>query len=232
VYKRWIYPVILTGFLSVLTCSCREPDNPIIIPPFPEGLTDIDGNVYDSVIIGTQIWMVQNLKVSRYNNGEFINYVIDKTIWDSQKKGGYCNYDNDPNIAKDYGRLYNWYAVMDSRKICPSGWHVPSLSEWNTLVDFVGGVQVAGIKLKEAGTEHWELSDYHVKNESGFTGLPGGYRWYYGVYDDLHANGLWWSTTEYDSSEANAFRLNWAAEEALYRTAEKFYGHSVRCLKD
>ena len=91
---------------------------------------------------------------------------------------------------------------------------------------------MAGGKLKETGIVHWASPNSGAKNESGFTGLPGGYRWYYGIYDDLRANGLWWSVTEYDSSEANAFRLNWAAEEALYRTAEKFYGHSVRCLKD
>jgi len=145
-------------------------------------MTDIDGNVYETVTIGTQVWMAENLKVTHYRNGNTILHIIDWFSWFTLT-GAYCEYDNDVNNVAVYGRLYNWYAVNDSRYIAPVGWHVPSDAEWLTLVDYLGGDTVADGKMKEIGTTHWVSPNTGATNESGFSALPGGYRDYGGNSD-------------------------------------------------
>lgn len=147
----------------------------------PPTVTDYDGNVYQTVLIGDQCWMMENLKVTHYRNGDPIPHVTDGVTWGNLTSGAYCNYNNDEGNVATYGRLYNWYAVDDSRNIAPAGWHVPSDAEWQTLVDYLGGDAVAGGKMKEAGTTHWASPNTGATNESGFTALPGGGprpRWY------------------------------------------------------
>jgi len=127
-------------------------DNPIT---YIDSVVDIDGNFYHAVAIGTQVWMAENLRTTKYRDGSPIPNVTDSSVWILTTEGAYCNYNNDTTHSNTYGRLYNWYAVIDTRNIAPEGWHVPTQDEWNTLVQFLGGGAVAGGKLKETGTAHW-----------------------------------------------------------------------------
>lgn len=194
-------------------------------------VTDIDGNVYQTVTIGTQVWMAENLKVTHYRNGESIPIVTDADIWKDLTTGAYCEYGNDVNRVVTYGRLYNWYAVNDSRNIAPVGWHVPSDEEWQILVDYLGGDDIAGRKMKEVGTEHW-MSINTATNESGFTALPAGSRGYNGVYLGICYNANFWSTTELFSYNAWLRTLYYNSSEVDHYYYDKVYGFSVRCVKD
>lgn len=194
-------------------------------------VTDVDGNVYTPVTIGTQVWMLENLKTTHYRNGDAISYVSDFTSWGSQTGGAYCNYEDQQSNASVYGRLYNWFAVNDSRSIAPTGWHVASFNEWNTLVTYLGGDYVAGGKLKESGTAHWN-SPNNATNESGFTGLPSGGRSTDGTYFNLGYSAGWWTATEYDGTDAWGRSVLYN-ETTLYTVNYmKQNGYAVRCVKD
>ncbi len=160
-------------------------------------VTDIDGNTYQTIKIGNQWWMAENLKVTHYRNGDAIPNVTDYTEWVYLTSGAYCAYDNDNSHVATYGRLYNWYAVSDSRNVAPSGWHVSTFEEWQTLEDYLGGSSVAGGKLKEAGTSHWASPNTGATNESGFSALPSGYRSHvYGHYSAMGFYCDFWTSTE------------------------------------
>jgi len=194
---------------------------------------DYDGNYYKAVMIGNQIWMTENLKVTHYRNGDAISLVNDNTAWCNLTTGAYCNYNNDVNIATTYGRLYNWYTVVDSRNLCPAGWHVPSNAEWDTLVTYLGGFSVARGKMKETGTSHWNSPNTGATNESGFTALPGGSRHESsGSFEYIGTMGYWWSTTEYSSVNAWIRNLVHGDANAYTAGSSKKMGFSVRCLKD
>jgi uncharacterized protein (TIGR02145 family) len=139
-----------------------------------EVVTDIDGNVYNTVTIGDQVWMAENLKTTKLNDGTSISNAIDNIAWASLSTPGYCWFINNRATYEIYGALYNWYAVYTD-KLCPTGWHVPSNSEWTTLTDHLGGAEVAGGKLKESGSSHWASPNTGATNVTGFTALPGGY---------------------------------------------------------
>jgi uncharacterized protein (TIGR02145 family) len=197
-------------------------------------VTDIDGNVYQTVTIGTQEWMAENLKVTHYRNGDVIPNVTDGTAWTGLTTGAYCEYNNDVSNVATYGRLYNWYAVVDSRNMAPVGWHVPTDAEWQTLVDYLGGDAVAGGKMKEAGTSHWLSPNSYATNESGFSALPAGCRYHLdGHYDDIPWVTHLWSSTEYSSTIAWYRYLDYdhsrVARVAIYNKA---LGLSIRCVKD
>lgn len=147
-----------------------------------EKVIDIDGNIYQAVKIGKQLWLAENLKVIHYRNGDPIQHIIDDIQWHNGGFGAYCNYGNDQTNATIYGCLYNWYAVNDKRNICPSGWHIPTEAEWTVLVNYLGGDSIAGGKMKEAGTIHWESPNTGAINISGFSALPGGGRFYIIIY--------------------------------------------------
>jgi len=209
----------------------------------PETVTDIDGNVYNTVTIGTQVWMVENLKVTRYRNGDPIPEVSDSDRWFGLLTGACCNYKNDTNIAAIYGKLYNWYAVNDSRNICPRGWHVPTRDEWTELARYIGGKEnrneyMAGGKLKEAGTIHWQWPNKGATNESGFTALPGGCRGMIGPsrYGNSILSmgnfGHWWSSTEYFTGNAFFVNLGYAETNIARDLTHEHNGLSVRCIKD
>jgi uncharacterized protein (TIGR02145 family) len=195
-------------------------------------VTDIDGNVYQTVTIGTQVWMAENLKVTHYRNGEAIPNVTDNTTWYNLTTGAYCEYNNDLNNVATYGRLYNWHAVGDSRNIAPTGWHVPTDAEWQTLVDYLGGSSVAGGKMKEAGTTHWLSPNTGATNESGFSGLPGGGRSSNGPYDYVGYYACFWSSTEGSSSGAWCRYLYCGNSVVTRLNDDKHLGFSVRCVKD
>jgi uncharacterized protein (TIGR02145 family) len=177
--------------------SCED-DAEDLIPTNIENVTDIDGNVYKTVKIGNQLWMVENLKVTHYRNGDPINHVTDMSEWPSG--ASYSNYDNDTTNGSTYGRLYNWYAVDDSRNIAPEGWHVATDEDWNELEMFLGSD--AGGKLKATGTIEggdglWYEPNEGATNESGFSALPGGLiRIAYGaIFDGLGEAAVFWTST-------------------------------------
>jgi uncharacterized protein (TIGR02145 family) len=205
-----------------------------VLPACPATtVTDIDGNVYQTVTIGTQVWMKEDLRVTHYRNGDSIPNVTDNTAWTAQTAGAYCEYNNSLSNAATYGRLYNWYAVSDSRIIAPAGWHVASDAEWQMLSDSLGGSVVAGGKLKEAGTTHWTSPNTGATNESGFTALPGGYRGINnGTFFQLGSCTYFWSSTGYNSDMA-WLRCLFSSFSDLYRGGiYKGNGFSVRCVKD
>ena len=196
-------------------------------------VTDIDGNVYQTVKIGNQWWMAENLKVTHYRNGDAIPNVTDNTEWANLTTGAYCNYDNNVSYVPTYGRLYNWYAVDESRNIAPEGWHVPSDTEWQTLVDYLGGSNVAGGKIKETGTTHWNSPNTGATNESGFSALPSGFRDVgTGYYYYLGDYAYFWSSTESSSNYAWGWRLDYDRSGVYRYDYLKRKGFSVRCVRD
>ena len=196
-------------------------------------VTDIDGNVYQTIQIGDQEWIMENLKVTHYRNGDPITHLTSNSAWTLTSSGAYCVYGNNPSNAETYGNLYNWYAVGDSRGLAPEGWHVPTDDEWTTLANYLGGSSVAGGKLKETGYEHWNPPNTGATNESGFTALPGGYRIYFsGYYLDMGNGGYFWSSAEYGSYNA-WYRLLYCNYSEIFRSSYgKKSGFSVRCIRD
>ena len=165
----------------------------------PTIVKDVDSNIYKTIIIGSQCWIHQLLKTTKYNHGSAIPLITDNTEWISMTTGAYCNYNNDANNVNSSGRLYNWYAV-NTGKLCPTGWHVPGDSEWTVLINYLGGELVAGGKLKEEGTVHWDDPNEGATNSSGFGAIPGGYRFYFdGTFSKNGSYRLWWTSTEVSS---------------------------------
>jgi uncharacterized protein (TIGR02145 family) len=232
-----ILSFLLIGYLAIFTFSCKkdEKSSSFVDHTGETGtVTDFDNNVYNTIGIGSQIWMIQNLNVTHYRNGDPITNVTNSTAWNTLTTEAYCNFNNDLGYSTTYGKLYNWYAITDSRNIAPTGWHVPSKAEWDTLINFVGGKAIAGSKLKEIGNTHWISANTDATNEYGFQGLPGGYRLNLGDFLYLHERGYWWTkSNEYLSgSFAYSYGLNKdSVSITCYATIQKF-GLSVKCVKD
>jgi uncharacterized protein (TIGR02145 family) len=198
----------------------------------PGTVRDVDGNIYLTVTIGAQVWMAENLKVTHYRNGDAVPNVTMAGTWSGLTTGAFCDYDNDASNVANYGRLYNWYAATDSRKIAPYGWHVPTDAEMQTLVDYLGGNEVAGGKMKAAGATHWMSPNTGATNESGFSGLPGGARVNGGVYFNMGTGALFWSSKEV-ITEGGSFSYMLYNSPATYPSVvSKSYGYSIRCVKD
>jgi len=196
-----------------------------------DAVSDCEGNYYNVVTIGTQVWMAENLKTTHYCNGDPIPEVTDSAQWYNQSTGAYCNYANNANIAATYGRLYNWYAVTDNRGLVPVGWHVPTENDLNTLKTFLG-INTAGGKLKEAGTVHWMSPNTGATNESGFTALPGGDRQWPYAFGSLGTYGNWWTSTEFDLSSGIWLYIHHTSTVMSGGPNYKVSGFSVRCIKD
>jgi uncharacterized protein (TIGR02145 family) len=201
----------------------------------PKGPTDSDGYTYKTVQIGDQVWFAENLRTSKYNDGTPIPNVTDNNAWSKLNTGAYCFYDNYATNNVTYGKLYNWYAV-ETDKLCPTGWHVPTNEEWTTLSEFLGGEQVAGKKL--LSISGWS-DNGNGTNESGFSALPGGERYgsdteYYeeGTFLNIGENGYWWSSTELDTNGAYYLALYYYGVDCLRNFDGKRDGFSVRCLRD
>jgi uncharacterized protein (TIGR02145 family) len=191
-------------------------------------VTDIDGNTYKTVQISTQTWMAENLMTKRYKDGTAIPQVSKTSSWSGLSTGALCWYDN---VNVKYGALYNWHAVS-SGNLCPDGWHVPSVDEWITLTTYLGGTTVTGGKLKETGTVHWQAPNTGASNSTGFTAVPGGYRYYNGVYNNIKRYGYWWSSTEASSVNAYACDLYYGYADIDKTSSDKRSGASIRCVKD
>ena len=248
-----IFPLLIMGVLLVFASSCEKDDDnnpasdnpasdnptngkttPVFNPNVTYGsMTDQDGNVYKTVTIGTQTWMAENLRTTTYNDGTAIPNVTDDDEWGSSTTGAYCNYNN--NTSEDtiatYGRLYNWYAV-NTGKLAPTGWHVPTDAEWKELTDYLGGEDVAGGKLKETGTTHWYIPNEGATNETGFTALPGGYRYLDGSFYFIGRYGYWWSATEYNTDNAWYRTMYYLPSNVGRYYPSKELGFSVRCVRD
>lgn len=195
-------------------------------------ISDIEGNVYNTIQIGTQLWMKENLKVTKYRDGSLIPIVADMTSWSGLSSGAYCWINNDPvTYFNTYGALYNGY-TMDDNNLCPTGWHVPTDADWTILTDFLGGLDVAGGKLKEVDTTHWENPNTGATNEFGFTALPSGSRSNYGGFHDFGRYGYWWSSSEVITIVASHRGLQYDGSDVLVGDNDKRFGFSVRCLKD
>ena len=193
-------------------------------------VTDADENVYGTVKIGNQVWLTENLRTTKYNDGSDIPLVTDGTAWSNLDTSGYCWYNNDSAAnAQTYGALYNWYTV-NTNKLCPSGWHVPTDTEWTVLTDYLGGL--AGGRLKETGTAHWNDPNTDAINDSKFTALPGSLRDYAGIFYGIGYDGNWWSATEYDVGNAWYRYVSYGSSHGYRSYDYKESGFSVRCLRD
>jgi len=202
------------------------------ITTFPcEIVTDFEGNNYKTTKIGDQVWMAENLKTTKYNDGTSIPLVTDPTTWSNLTTPGYCWYNNDQAYKATYGALYNWFTV-NTGKLCSTNWHVPSDTEWTTLTDYLGGANVAGGKLKEVDTTHWNSPNTGTTNESGFTALPGGHCLYDGTFGNIGNTGNWWSSTEFNATNA-LYRYLFYSNADLYQSfLNEKSGFSVRCVKN
>ncbi len=205
-------------------------------------ITDSDGNDYRTVTIGNQEWMAENLRTSRFTDGSEIPMINDPTSWLNANYGAWCWYDTINTDDLPYGKLYNWYAINDTRGVCPSGWHVPTDAEWTALIDYLDpaavnsdseGTQstVAGGKMKEAGTIHWRSPNTGATNESGFTGLPGGGFDPEDTFDGKGSYAYWWSSTD-NGNDAWIRQLGYWYGDAIRSTNAKHQGLPVRCLRD
>jgi uncharacterized protein (TIGR02145 family) len=226
----WISPVILLGLLVMLQSGCKK-DSSTEQQVSKSTVTDIDGNVYNTVKIGTQVWMAENLKTTKYRNGDSIPNVNDGGLWSALTSGAYCNYNNDLTTGKTYGHLYNWTAVTDSRNIAPVGWHVPSDAEYDTLISYLGTTEAGG-KLKGTGTTYWNSPNKGATNETGFNALPGGDRSNTGTFHYMGLYACWWCTKEYSASDGWEYVLTANSSGVIKMNFSKGLGLSVRCIKD
>lgn len=194
-------------------------------------VADYDGNLYHTVTIGTQTWLKENFKGTHYANGDPIPNVTGQTDWANQKTGAYCYYNNDPENGKVYGGLYNWYVTTDSRGLI-IGYHTPSNDEWEALRSYVGGVNVAGLKLKESGLTHWYRTNDSVTNSTGFTALAGGARTPYFFTTITEAAMFWTSTIHPASGQAYEFNLEGNSPNLQSGGNSYVYGQSIRLVKN
>jgi uncharacterized protein (TIGR02145 family) len=231
--RIWIFHLIVMGLVLILTNSCKKDTQ--TQNDKPSTVTDVEGNIYHTITIGTQVWMAENMKTTKYRNGDLIGTTTPATkdISGESTPEYQWAYDGNESNAATYGRLYTWYAITDTRNLCPTGWHVPADTEWTTLVTFLGGDVAAGGKLKETGTTHWTTPNEGATNETGFTALPSGWRSSDGVFHDFGNIGALWTSTE----SSTGYPYDWyasyhAGNFSLENVAVKQSGIGVRCLKD
>tara|TARA_B100001287_G_C22654490_1_gene516958 strand:+ start:657 stop:1727 length:1071 start_codon:yes stop_codon:yes gene_type:complete len=225
-------PVIYGNEVSFTTSS-----------PFTGGGVTFDGYSYSTIVVGEQEWMAENLRSTHYANGDLIEHVPDAGSWNNNNisYGAWCHYDNDAELENAYGKLYNGYAVMDSRNICPTNWHVPSDSEWTEFIDLLGGELEAGGHLKSTGFDYWcptgcagmggQGPNVGATNSIGWNGRAGGQRGSGGTFQWFGAVGRWWSSA--DINNAQWLRQLEYSNTEVYRTGGSIAsGNSVRCIKD
>lgn len=219
---------VTTLILSIIIShSCRKEE-----PSLSEygTVTDIEGNVYKTIIIGSQTWMAENLKTAKYSNGDSIGTTTGE-LYSQGNPGWQFAYDDKESNVPTYGRLYTFSTLTDIRGICPTGWHVPSDAEWAKLSSYLGGDRAATNSLKETGTNHWVNSNKEATNESGFTAIPCGQRISWGGFDGLGTYTYWWSSTFSNTAGmAYAFYMG-TSEKFSKKECDWYYAYSVRCMK-
>ena len=200
-------------------------------------IIDVEGNSYKTVYIGTQQWMAENLKVSKYNDGTTIPNITDNAQWTKLTTGAWAYYNNDAIIGNKYGKLYNWYVVSPisngNKNACPIGWHVPSEGEWTLLKDYLGGENVAGGKMKEVGTANWKSPNVGASNSSLFNALPGGWVSLGVNSNNLGSYAYWWTST--DTNTDFTWYTSIVSSYSIFGVGSnlnKKAGLSIRCIKD
>jgi len=238
---------LLLMVLGVMFAYCSKDDSDDGVVP-NEFKDPRDGTVYKTVQIGDQVWMAENLRATKYSNGDPIPNVTSDSQWGDLSSGAYCAYDNDESNAETYGYLYNWYAVNDSRGLAPEGWHVPTDAEWTELEEYLiangynydGSTTGDKIGKSFASTSGWKTSsetgdignDQQSNNTTGFSALPGGYRGGNGTFGNLTGNAVFWSSSEYDTGSTWCRDLTYGREDLDRNYYYKQGGFSIRCLRD
>ena len=223
IFKQHHYLILAISLLVMLTSNCSK--------KAPATVSDIDGNIYRTVVIGSQVWMAEDLRVTRYRNGEPVFHISRPREWIEATEGAYCFYNNDSTRSKE--RLYNWYAVNDNRLLAPEGWHIPTDEEIQELIDYLGEDENAGDKMKIKGATFWRCTNRTATNESKFSALANGYRHgYYGTFNLKGYNAGYWTSTENESETAWLRMLNCTDGNVSRSYVEKRTGLSIRCIMD
>ena len=228
---RKLYVIIALTQLLVFIPACNKDDTDAPAT----AIKDADGNVYSSVTIGTQTWLKENLMTTKYLNGDLIGTTTpsDLDITSELTAEYQWAYEGNEGNVSTYGRLYTWYAATDSRKVCPAGWHVPTDDEWTTLTTYLGGEGIAGGKLKETGTIHWSDPNTGATNETNFTAVPTGDRFYNGVFEGVGIRSNMWSSTEQNPINGYVRSVVYINTECIKTfPVNKRCGLPVRCIKD
>jgi uncharacterized protein (TIGR02145 family) len=199
---------------------------------FIEDISTCQNCVAQDVTIGTQVWKKCNANIQYYNNGDVIPYVGNNASWAALTTGAWCYYNNDPSTEATYGLLYNWYAIMDSRGLAPSGYHIPTKIEFDTLATFLGGASVAGGKMKEVGFCHWDTLNGNATNTSNFTAFGAGLRVNGGNFGAFKQSTAWWTTTAIDASNVWSPGAQHFTTSLVYFQSPKNYGQSIRFIRD
>ncbi len=228
--KTSIFYILLIGSIMNLTTNCSK-DNSVNQNESPT-ISDYEGNVYHTVTIGNQTWMQENLKSIKLNDGTVIPMVTNNHSWSTLTTMSYTYYGNDSTTYKNnYGALYNWYCV-ETKKLCPTGWHIPLADDWEKLNSYLGVDSLAGGKLKESSFAHWLNPNLYATNSTGFNALPCGYRFYNGSFNNFGYSGNLWSSSESSAFSAFYRFLTYQDGKLGKNDIEKTYGLSVRCIKD
>lgn len=222
---------MLTSF-CVIAFGCSKNDPTSFDTETTTGSIDWMSGHYETIKIGNQWWMAENLHTNGYRNGDVIYKITDSLTWLNARAGALCVYDNISDISYwwEYGYLYNWHATKNTRGIAPPGWHIPSKEEWDILIAYLGGIDNAGRVMKEAGLTHWKEPNPDASNESGFTALPSGLR--SDIYEQFGETAIFWTATESDEQSAICISLSYENNEVLYSVRRKEDGLSIRCVKD
>ncbi len=221
----------------MLGCT-KEASKPVIYPPFvyTDSVSDIEGNYYHTVTIGTQVWMAENLRTNHYRNGDTITYTPYIEDWNTFAVPAVCMYNNDTVAEQIYGDIYNFRSANEVRNVCPVGWHIPTNSEWQTLIDFVG--TDAGKKLMEDGTLHWSPPSTGSTNEFGFAALPSRWRSDQGYFENIRLKAYFWSSSNYvpfniNYPEGYTIEFNPLLDTSVFIGHSSYFtGCSIRCVKD
>jgi uncharacterized protein (TIGR02145 family) len=237
--RIWFYQLFVMGLILILTYSCKKDEDSIM------KITDADGNVYASVTLGSQDWLVENLKTTKYNDNTNIPLITDNAEWAALSSPAYCLYNNDIGKKEVYGALYNWYSV-NSNKLCPIGWHVPTDEDWTILTEYLAnngyGYEGSGADIGKslASKSGWSQdptpgfvgNDQSTNNKSGFNAVPSGYRIMNGEFANIGEIDYWWTATEFNDAWSWMRHLFYQTN-MVYRWYDyKQYGYSVRCIKD
>jgi uncharacterized protein (TIGR02145 family) len=225
-----ICPLAFVAAVFMLSSSFKN-DKSLRIELNKDTVVDVDGNVYHTIKIGKQTWMVENLKTTKFNDSTSIPNEMNPGFWGKLKTPAWCWYNNTESNKDAYGAFYNAYAILTG-KLCPKGWHVPTKAEWFTLIKYLGGETVAAGKMKETGTVHWITPNRDGSNTSGFTALPGGLRTDDGTFNYMGYFGYWWSAPEKDADVAWTCSIDCYGGEITSGDSFLMMGYSVRCIKD
>lgn len=216
--------LFITGLLLLFITGCKEDEEITQV-------TDIDGNVYNIITLLDQVWLAEDLRTTKFNDGTPIPNITDNSAWSNLNTPGYCWYNNDIFYKYTNGALYNWHAI-NTQKLCPTGWHVPTKAEIETLITNFSGTLLAGGKLKETSTTHWLTPNEGASNSTNFTALGGGIREIDGTFQSMFSTGDFWTSTKNNDSFAGVMGLKYDTRDANVYQLNLKTGASVRCIKD